>query len=191
MNYLDAQLNVLTTMFGMEVPTGNGFHDFSVKRENDSSFNVRNSDNIDDYDREFGSVINIVDMQKEHSIYISYISGPNVMGPKNNDWRARQAHHGDGRFLKLDTTFRTISIPARNDYDLFRSMIVKALVASLRKMLQLGYKYAIMASPSSGIYAGHYKKRIQAEYHHVCLQALTETYVTERDRFEAVIVPIY
>ena len=200
-NYLDAQLDVLTKMFGMDLPAGDSSKDFIVKGNNGHLFNVRDSANPDDYDREFGSVINIVDRQRTNKIYISYVAGPNVMMPSNGKLDARRVKQGPGNdgnlFFKLDTMFRTISEPAMESYHLFRSMIVRALVASLSKMLQIDYKYAIMASPSSGIYAGIHKHRIQAEYHEVCIQALNETYFGTHvrsgtnNRFRAVIIPKY
>jgi len=197
-NYLDAQLHVLSRMYSMKLPLGkrphdpyhDPDHDFMVKVDAGRSFNVRDSANPDDYDREFGSVIKIADGHHTNKIYISYIAGPNAMIPRNSCYDAREVRQTEP-FLKFDTMFRTISKPAIASYGVFRSMIVTALVASLRKMLQLGYEYAIMASPSSGIYAGHYKKKIQAEYHEVCIKALNETYFGTHLRFKGVIVPKY
>ena len=87
--------------------------------------------------------------------------------------------------------FRTISKPAMRNYDLFKSMIITTRVASLLKMLHIGYEYAIMASPSSGIYADLHQSEIQKEYHEVCLEALKNTYTHTKNRFKEVIIPKY
>ena len=90
-NYLDAQLNVLTSKYSMGLPRGKSFHHFSVKADAGCSFNVHDSAIPDHYDREFGSVIDILDGNKTNTIYISYIAGPNAMIPDNGNLDARQA----------------------------------------------------------------------------------------------------
>jgi hypothetical protein len=194
-NYLDAQLSFIFQMFGMHTPNGNPT-DFIVEdRVKNRSFNVRDSADPNDYSREIGSSITIVDKLAingpvTNNIYLSFIAGPNASAPRGGVWDARKSHQG-GEFLQFDTMFRTISKPALDHYHVFRSMIKAALIASLHKMLQIGYKYAIMASPSSGIYAGAHKGSIQHEYHDVCIQALEDTYMMTPHRFTAVIVPKY
>ena len=192
-NYLETQLALLCRKFGMDLPIGHSPNDFIVKGVDRSSFNVRTSSNPDDYNREFGSKINVVDYlgSNTNAIYISYVAGPNASYPRHGGWRPRGCEPNHSRLLKFDTMFRTISKPAMRDYELFRSMLLSALTASLVKMLELNLGYAIMASPSSGIYAGVHQTTIQKHYHDVCIEALKLAYKKHSNRFIAVMVPIY
>jgi len=120
-------------------------------------------------------------------------AGPNASHPRGNLWNtmSKHRHRHSGTTRSVHKIRYDVSRPAINDYHVFRCMIVTALISSLHSMLNLGYEYAIMASPSSGIYAGHHKQRIQSEYHHVCIQALNDTYMMIPHRFIAVIIPKY
>ena len=192
-HYLEKQLKFILSVFGMDIPTGDRKTDFIVKNKiNGRQFDVRRSNNPNDYDREIGSTIIVEDSDTnlQHKIYISFIAGPNASSPRNNDWTPRCAIKR-GRFLQFDTMFRTISMPATADYDLFREMTLVALVSSLKKMAVLDYKYVIMASPSSGIYAGWHKSKVQQEYHKLCMQALQIVYSSTSHRFDGVIIPKY
>ena len=192
-NFLETQLNWMTQMFGMDTPRGDQGDFIAYDKLKRHSFNVRSSCDPDDYDREIGSEIDVVDASNKNQInkiYISFIAGPNACPPSDGVWNARLAK-STNRLKGFDTMFRTISTPAINSYRVFRDMIITALVSSLHKMLSLGYEYAIMASPSSGIYAGHHQERIQKEYNIVCIEALEQAYTMLPQRFREVIVPTY
>ena len=139
------QLDRFRNRFGMKPPTDTG-KDFLVNKVtldggtaldrygNVATFNVRNSDNPGDYDREFGSTIYIA----THQIYISFVAGPNASNPPKTLWTSRADRIDD--IAMLDMVFRTISYAALHDYRFFRNMILAALVASLRKIARLEYR---------------------------------------------------
>jgi hypothetical protein len=128
--------------------------------------------------------------RKNHDIYLSFIAGPNASTPLGGDWKPRAADRSK-YFLQFDTMFRTISKAAITQYQTFKLMISSTLIASLKAMVKTGKKYVIMTACSTGIYSGIHKKRIQAEFHTLCMDALNTVYRTTPHRFTAVLIPKY
>lgn len=189
---MERQLKLFICSYGMGPPTGRNDLDFNVKHVNTKgTFNVRTSNDPSDYAREFGSSITIHtphSTKTTHKIYLSYIAGPNTSEPCGA-WDARGCQFDQNQIPKLDTVFRTISKPAYYDYELFKRMLSTALVASLKKMASLEYKRVIMAAPSTGLYAGRWKDKIQFEFHKICRDALSTMHSSNGYTFDEVLVP--
>jgi hypothetical protein len=187
---IENQLSYFMGRYGMKPATGNPATDFLIKRKDGSKFDVRWCTTPSEYAREFGSripIYNPIIGANTHDIYLSFIAGPNAAMPPNGNLTARAARTGRFGMIELDTTFRTISIPAHDSYMLFKKMISAALVGSLNKMADLRLERVIFASPSAGIYAGDFKQQIQGEYYELCVDALR--HVRGGYVFKEVIIP--
>jgi hypothetical protein len=187
---IERQLSYFMERYGMKPATGNATTDFLIKRNDGSKFDVRSCTTPSEYAREFGSRIPIYSPNigvDTHDIYLSFIAGPNAITPSPGDLRARVARTGKDGIKMLDTTFRTMSFPAHDDYILFKEMISAALVCSLNKMADLGLDRVIFACPSAGLYAGRFKKSIREDYYQLCIDALHR--VRSHYIFNEVIIP--
>jgi hypothetical protein len=187
---IEKQLSYFMERYGMKPATGNPATDFLIKRKDGSKFDVRWCTTPSEYAREFGSSIPIYNPMigvDTHDIYLSFIAGPNAATPSNGNLRARAARTDPSGRIELDTVFRTISIPAHDDYMLFKKMISAALVGSLNKMADLRLERVIFAAPSAGIYAGIFQEQIQREYYELCVDALH--HVRRGYIFNEVIIP--
>jgi hypothetical protein len=187
------QLSSLSCIYGMKSPTGNPQSDFDVRNGNGSCFNVRTSEDPGDYAREFGHDITILSPYSHttHKIYMSYIAGPNAKGCPKTGWGARLPITKEHGIKKLDTVFRTISRPACEKNSTFKTMLLAAIVSSLKSMAEQGHKRVIMAAPSSGLYAGKWGPRIQKEYHGMCMIALKTMHSSNGYTFNEVLVPLW
>jgi hypothetical protein len=88
--------------------------DFLVKGNNNTKFNIQTESNVSNYSREFGFNVPIFNpnvKRNTHDIYLSFISGPNASSTRS--YKPRAARTGADGMMDLDTTFRTISIPAQ------------------------------------------------------------------------------
>jgi hypothetical protein len=191
-------------LYAMSYPVGDD-SDFNVARtprqldlsgSREPNFNVRTSVDPNDYAREFGfdvSVNGISSPQNPspyHDIYVSFVAGPNASDPvpgainRGLSLQPRKNQRG-----QVDTLFRTFSPAAMDDISVFRSMVMAALVSGLFGMFENGCTRVIMASPGSGLYAGPWRRAIQAGYYEMCRKALFEAWEQHGVIFETVIIP--
>jgi hypothetical protein len=143
-----------------------------------TTVNIKTETNPSVYRRAFGGPVDA-----GQNVFLSVTAGPNA----NNNFRTTDLYRAP-MMGKQDTMFRSLSLPASQDYGLFRRMVQEALVGSLTLMATQKVTTAICAPLSCGIYAGNHKPRIKLEIVTLTMEAVESVQTSTGHHFEEIIM---
>lgn len=199
------QLQHFTSIFGMSMPKGDK-NDFYAIDSAGQNFDIQKSDDVKKYSREFSFWAKSPNSQnKKNGILLSFVNGPNASSScDNSNWPdpRKPVIDKETKQIKLDSVYRTRSLYAIVDYNIFREMLMTAMISSLCDMARKNLRRVVIAPLSCGLYAGPWFQTVRKHFHSICIQCLEIAFqVIKKEQnvvhcqqkylFKTVWIPIY